>query len=153
VSALLKAATNGTILETMTYLGNAASTTAPEFNAAASVTPPYLYTNAVTELAFWGPAVKDREYDIISYTPSTQDARMPSSAYTMNNNQWCHVVDTETFGRRGFLNGVSTLSGSIFYQMNVVSPVADIAHIVNFYSFFDAILVMDYTTKQVSWKI
>jgi|GEM_PF-3653784 len=114
---------------------------------------PQLFSSLVTTEPFWGPSVKKGEYDLISYTPSTQDARIPASAYTMNNNQWCHVVDTETFGRRGFLNGVSTLSGSIFYQMNIVSPVADLSHNVNFFSFFDAILVMDYTTKQISWKI
>jgi hypothetical protein len=111
-----------------------------------------LFSNWVTTQPFWGNAVINDE-ELISYTPTTQDARMLSSGFTMNNNQWCHVVDTETFGRRGFLNGVSTLSGSIFYQMNIVRPIAATSHIVNFYSFFDAILVMDYTTKQVSWKI
>ena len=68
------------------------------------------------------------------------------------NNQWCHIIDTETFGRRGFLSGVSTLSGSFFYHA-VMSQAQPVAGTLNFFLYHDCILVMDAQTKQITWKI
>lgn len=113
----------------------------------------YIVSNLISTLPFWGPSVVNT-VDNISYTPLyiSNDVRNPSNRYTQNQNQWVHCVDTETFGRRGFLNGISTLSGSNFYHMNITQPLPSTVTL-QFFTLFDAMLLFDYTTKQVSWKI
>lgn len=111
-----------------------------------------LFSNLLAQVPFWQGEADTTDHDLVSYTPINQDGRSTASPFTMNQNQWVHCVDTETFGRRGFLNGISTLSGSNFYQMNIAIPLIKDVKMI-FFSMFDAMLLFDATTKQVSWKI
>ncbi|NDD83963.1 hypothetical protein EBZ38_06760 [bacterium] len=111
----------------------------------------YFLLNALAETPFW-TAQATPDYEVLSFTPHSQDSRSLSTSFTMSQNQWVSVIDTEQFGRRGYLNGISTLSGSNFFSMNIQTALP-LSCTVNFFSMFDAILVFDYTTKQVSWKI
>ena len=112
--------------------------------------------SAVTTIPMWGPMCESGKVEIVNQvTTNTTDTNYSATAplNAKNQNQWCHVVDTETFGKRSFLSGVSTLGGSAFYHLNVIKPISKASHTMNFFMNFDAMLIMDITTKQVSWKI
>lgn len=62
------------------------------------------------------------------------------------------VIDTEHFGRRGFLSGVSTLTGNTFFNMQIKNPISS-GYVVHFFNYHDVILAFDLVTRNVTIKI
>jgi len=67
------------------------------------------------------------------------------------NKAWT-AIDTEHFGRRNFLSGVSTLTGNTFYNLQIKSPLTS-GYVVHFFNYHDIILAFDLKTRNVTIKI
>lgn len=111
-------------------------------------------TSFVTTIPYWQDAVLDTETNIDETNNLTMSG--PSNQPIVQSylqNQWVDITDTEVFGRRQFLSGQSTLSGSCFYHANIGRQLPAVDHNFLFFMYFDAITIFDATTKQVVWKI
>lgn len=75
-----------------------------------------------------------------------------STLQWVGRNQFYLAIDTEHFGKRGFLSGVSTLGGSVFMNFNIEQPLTT-DYIVRMYNFHDVMLAFNMQTGQVEVKI
>jgi len=111
----------------------------------------------ITTVPYWQNAVHTSASATIeeAVVPRANDWSVCGAPLTHSylQNQWVDITDTEVFGRRQFLSGQSTLSGSFFYHANIQRPIANVQHLMMFFCYFDAITIMDVTTKQIVWKI
>lgn len=110
------------------------------------------------------PAVVDRSesaYDQ-NHTSNVAAANVIQSVYdnlplsgilpNIGRNQFYLAIDTEHFGKRGFLSGVSTLGGSVFMNLNIAHPLAA-DYIFRMFNFHDIMLAFNMGTGQVEVKI
>jgi hypothetical protein len=67
-------------------------------------------------------------------------------------NQFYLAIDTEHFGRRGFLSGISTLGGSCFMNLNIIKPLST-SYVVHYFNFHDMLLAFNLNTGDVEVKI
>jgi len=72
--------------------------------------------------------------------------------YYCGRNQFYLAIDTEHFGRRGFLSGISTLGGSCFMNLNIQEPLLS-AYTVHYFNFHDLLLAFNLNTGDVEVKI
>jgi len=79
---------------------------------------------------------------------ATQGPRLPCTG----RNQFFMAIDTEHFGKRGFLSGVSTLGGSCFLNLNVETALSS-DYIVRMYNYHDVLLAFNLANGQVEVKI
>lgn len=71
---------------------------------------------------------------------------------SVGRNQFYMAIDTEHFGKRGFLSGVSTLGGSCFLNLNVETALSS-DYIVRMYNYHDVLLAFNLASGQVEVKI
>lgn len=73
------------------------------------------------------------------------------------NNSFALIIDTEHFSKRGFLSGVSTLSGSHFLRLPLEVPSVHsglpFPIDVKIFVYFDGLIMFDYASKTVSLKL
>jgi hypothetical protein len=72
--------------------------------------------------------------------------------YFCGRNQFYLAIDTEHFGRRGFLSGISTLGGSCFMNLNITQPLST-AFLVHYFNFHDMLIAFNLNTGDVEVKI
>lgn len=73
-------------------------------------------------------------------------------AFNVPRNKSYTVIDTEHFGRRNFLSGVSTLTGNTFFNLQIGTPVTS-GYVVHFFNYHDIILAFDLNTRNVTIKL
>lgn len=98
-----------------------------------------------------------------TYTERTAALSLAPFDYTQQlhmygaGNSFALIIDTEHFSKRGFLSGVSTLSGSHFLRLplEVPSPHSGLPFPIDvkIYVYFDGLLMFDYASKTVSIKL
>lgn len=82
---------------------------------------------------------------MFAYASSVSAARSSSAPYYLPVNGWYWFVDTEVFGRKGkvFLSGTNTKAGANFLRCNIGAELANAAHTVNMFVYYDSVLVID----------